>query len=63
LVGKPGLLGDLDVNGKIILDGSQRNRLGSCGLDLFGTRQGPVVSSCEHDNEPSGFIKVEEFLD
>jgi hypothetical protein len=33
----------------------------SCGLDSYGTEQGPVAGSCEHDNEPSGSIKGGEF--
>jgi hypothetical protein len=24
-----------------------------CGLDASGSGQGPVMRSCEHDNEPS----------
>jgi hypothetical protein len=34
-----------------------------CGLDATGSGKRPVVGRCEHGNEPSGFIKVEEFLD
>jgi hypothetical protein len=37
--------------------------VGKCGLDSSGTGCGPVAGSCEHDNEPSGSIKAEEFLD
>jgi hypothetical protein len=37
--------------------------VGSCGLDAYGSRQGPVVSSCEQANDPSGSIKGSEFLD
>jgi hypothetical protein len=33
-----------------------------CGLDSFGKGQGPVAGSCEHVNEPSGYVKCEEFL-
>jgi hypothetical protein len=33
------------------------------GLDSSGSGWGPLVSSCEHRNEPSGFMKDEEFLD
>jgi len=32
-------------------------------LDSSGSRQEPVVSSCEHGNEPAGSMKLEEFLD
>jgi len=35
----------------------------SCGLDTSGLGCGPKVVSCEHDNEPSGFIKGGEFAD
>jgi hypothetical protein len=34
-----------------------------CGLDSSGSGQGPVAGSCEHSNEPSGFVKGKEFLD
>jgi hypothetical protein len=34
-----------------------------CGLDSSGSEQRPAANSCEHGNEPSGFIKGEEFLD
>jgi hypothetical protein len=34
-----------------------------CGLDSSGTGQSPVACSREHGNEPSGSIKVDEFLD
>jgi hypothetical protein len=36
--------------------------VGRCGLDSSGSGQGPVASSCEHDNELSGSIKGGEFL-
>jgi hypothetical protein len=32
------------------------------GLDSSGSRQGPVVGSCENSNEPSGSIKVGKLL-
>jgi hypothetical protein len=31
---------------------------GLYGLDCTGSGQGPVYSSCEHGNEPSGFRRV-----
>jgi hypothetical protein len=37
--------------------------VGSCGVDASGSGLGPVVGSCEHSNEPSGSIKVWEFID
>jgi hypothetical protein len=33
-----------------------------CGLDSFGSGEGPLVGSCDHSNEPSGSIKGREFL-
>jgi len=33
------------------------------GLDGSGSGQRQVTGSCECGNEPSGFIKCEEFLD
>jgi hypothetical protein len=37
--------------------------VGRCGLNSFGSGEGPVVGPCEHGNEPSGSIKGREFLD
>jgi hypothetical protein len=37
--------------------------MGICGLDASGSGYGPVADSCEHGNEPSGSIKVGEFID
>jgi hypothetical protein len=37
--------------------------MGSSGLDASGSGYGPVASSCEDDNEPSGSTKGGEFLD
>jgi hypothetical protein len=34
-----------------------------CGLDSFGSGQGPVAGSCEHGDELSCSIKGGEFLD
>jgi hypothetical protein len=31
--------------------------------DISGSEQGPVVGSCEQNNEPLGSIKGREFLD
>jgi len=33
-----------------------------CGLYAFKSEQEPAAGSCKHGNEPSGFIKGEEFL-
>jgi hypothetical protein len=30
------------------------------GVDCSGSREGPLEGSCEHGNEPSGFIKFWE---
>jgi hypothetical protein len=35
----------------------------ACGLDSSGSEYGPVASSREHGNVPSGSIKGGEFLD
>jgi hypothetical protein len=35
----------------------------ACGLDSFGSGLEPVANSCEHGNDPSGYIKGGEFLD
>jgi len=37
--------------------------VGKCGLDSSGLGQGTVAGSCEHDYEPSGSVKGQEFLD
>jgi len=29
----------------------------------IGSAKGPVADSCEHSNEPSGFVKGGEFFD
>jgi hypothetical protein len=40
--------------------GSERSRVGRCGLDLSGS--GLVVSCCEHSDGPLSFIECREFL-
>jgi hypothetical protein len=37
--------------------------VGRCGLHSSSCGQGPVAGSCDHGNEPSGYIKGGEFLD
>jgi hypothetical protein len=37
--------------------------MGESGLDSSGSEEGPMVTSCEHDNEPFGSIKYKEFLE
>jgi hypothetical protein len=41
----------------------QENWVGECGLDSSGAAYKPVTGSCEHGNEPSGFLKDGEFID
>jgi hypothetical protein len=53
-------LEDLGVNGRIILK-CVIKKLVVCGLEQW-LGIGPVMGSCEHGNEPSGFIKGGEFL-
>jgi hypothetical protein len=35
----------------------------NCGLDSFGSGQGPVAACRDHGNEPSGYIRGGEFHD
>jgi hypothetical protein len=37
--------------------------VGSCGVNVSSSGQGPVAGSCEHSNEPSGYMKGGKFLD
>jgi hypothetical protein len=37
--------------------------VGSCGLIVYISGQGPVAGSFEHGNKPSGSIMGGEFLD
>jgi hypothetical protein len=37
--------------------------MGWCGLNSSGSGEGPVESSCEHNNEPSGCLKFWEILE
>jgi hypothetical protein len=34
-----------------------------CGLESFGSKQGPVASPCEYGDETSRYIKFRQFLD
>jgi hypothetical protein len=45
-------LGDVSVDGRIILKRSPRNSVWVSGRYSSGSGQGPVASSCEHSNEP-----------
>lgn len=40
----------LDIDGRTLLKWSQRNRLEGCRVDSYGSEQGPVSSSCKHNN-------------
>ena len=53
---------DPDVDGRVILKWFFKICDRGTGLDLSGTGQGQVASSCEYGNEPSGFIKCGKFL-
>jgi hypothetical protein len=53
-------LGDLGVDGRIYYNAPERNRLGSCGLNLSGSECGPVAVSCGHG--PFDSIKDWEFF-
>jgi hypothetical protein len=55
-------LEDLGVDGKI-LDWIVGTMMGEGGLDATGSGKGPIVGSCEHDDETWGYIKGGEFLD
>jgi hypothetical protein len=53
--GRPGL------DGRIILNGSSRNRVGGHGLDFSSLGYRQMAGSCRHADEPYGFIKYGEF--
>lgn len=53
-------MGDLTIEGNIILKWVLIN-VRSCGLDISGLGQGPIVYCCEHGGELSGSTKVENF--
>ena len=58
-----GNLGDPKVDGSIILRCIFRKQDVGFGLDQAGLGYGHVVGTCECANEPSGSIKLGEFLD
>jgi hypothetical protein len=37
--------------------------MGMCGLDAWGSGQGPEAGSCQHGDESSSSIKGGQFLD
>jgi hypothetical protein len=47
---------DLGIDGKIILEWILGKQGKECGLDTSDSEQRPVTSSCEHGDEPSGFL-------
>ena len=56
-------LGDLGVDGKVILKLTSRCGIQRCGLDCSISRQGHVAGAYLCGNDPSGSIKCGEFLD
>jgi hypothetical protein len=56
-------LEDLGIDMRIILNGSLRSGMGSCGLDCSGLGEGQMAGICECGNEPSVSIKCRKFLD
>jgi hypothetical protein len=42
-------------------DGSERNTVGGCVLDSFGSELGPLAGSCGHGSKLSRSIKCGEF--
>jgi hypothetical protein len=51
-------LGDLEVDGMMVQVQDMRS-----GLKSSGSGRGAVAVSCEHGNEPSGFVIGGEFFD
>jgi hypothetical protein len=56
-------LGDLVVDGSIILKGCSRNRMRVHKLNRFDSGYGEVTDAFEWGNEISRFVKCWEFLD
>jgi hypothetical protein len=56
-------LEDPGVDGRIILKLIFERLDGGHGLDQSGSGQGHVAGSCEYGDEPTGFVKCEEFLE
>jgi len=54
---------DLNVDGRIILEGSSRNGEGKHGLNFFGPEYGQVAGVCQRGDEHSGSIIYGEFFD
>lgn len=49
------------LDGRLILNGSSRNKVGGHGLDFSGLGYRQMAGSCRHADEPYGFIKYGEF--
>jgi hypothetical protein len=47
---------DLGVDGRVLSELILGKRGGWCGLHSSGSEQEAVFGSCEHGNEPSGFM-------
>jgi hypothetical protein len=56
-------LGDLALDGMVILIWIFRKWDAGHGLDRSGSGEGQVAGTCECSSEPSGSIKCGEFLD
>jgi hypothetical protein len=50
-------LGDLGIDGRIILKWILNNRVRGHGFKSSSSGQGLVADSCEHDNEPLSSVK------
>jgi hypothetical protein len=46
---------DLNVNGRILLEGTLRQNVGRVRIGCKGTGQGPVAGCCEQGNEIISF--------
>jgi hypothetical protein len=48
---------ELGLDWRIILEWMLGEQGKKCGMNASSSREGPLVSTCEHGNEPSGSIK------
>jgi hypothetical protein len=55
-------LGELGIERMIILKYIFKGKGMRCGVDSLDSRYGMLASYAQHDNEPSGFINVENFM-
>jgi hypothetical protein len=66
LIGRPEGMTPLGRTGHRWVDEikmARRNRVWQCGLGSSGSRESPVASTCEHNNESLSSIKGNEFFD